>query len=258
MQIQFWQIILISAYAFWMIIDALSFNVGFNRPVIAGFFTGLFLGDIQTGLFVGGSLQLMILGIGTFGGASIPEYATASIIGTVIAVSSTLNPEEAVVIAVPVGLLLINLDVLARFTNSYFQHRADHYAEVPDTDKVLRSNILGMIPWGLSRMLPVLIVLVFGSSVIQTLVDVTPAWLIAGLRVAGGMLPAVGFAILLRFVPTPKHITWLILGFVLAAFLKMSLIGIALIGLAAGIYMYMQRIQQLNTNPAVGGADGDE
>ena len=70
MEIQLWQIILLTAYAFSTIIDGLSFDL-INKPVFAGFIAGLILGDPITGLFIGGTLQLMILGVGTYGGASI-------------------------------------------------------------------------------------------------------------------------------------------------------------------------------------------
>ena len=41
---------------------------GTYQPVTAGFVTGLILGDISTGLFIGGTLQLLSLGISNFGG----------------------------------------------------------------------------------------------------------------------------------------------------------------------------------------------
>ncbi len=259
MQIQFWQIIILSAYAFWTIIDAISFDMALNKPVVAGFITGLVLGDIKTGLFIGGTLQLLILGIGTYGGASIPDYTSGAIIGTVIAVTSqNLDAETAIGIAVPVGLLLVQLDVLARFTNSYFQHRADAYAEIPDTAAICRMNIMGMIPWGLSRMLPVLLVLLFGRDIVDALLQYSPKWLIDGLRVAGGMLPVVGISILLRYVPTKKYISFLIIGFALAAFLKVSMVGVALFGLAAGLLVYKNKVEAEGKVVTVGGADGDE
>lgn len=56
------------------------------QPVIAGFITGLIMGDTTIGLMVGGTLHLMQLGIAAFGGASIPDYFTRAVIGTVFAI----------------------------------------------------------------------------------------------------------------------------------------------------------------------------
>ena len=55
-------------------------------------------------------------------------------------------------------------------------------------------------------------------------------WLGDGLSVAGAVLPAVGFAILLRYLPVKKHFPYLILGFVLTALLTTVFSNIQLLG----------------------------
>ena len=52
----------------------------------------------------------------------------------------------------------------------------------------------------------------------------------AGLTVASGMLPALGFAILLRQMPLKKHGYFLLAGFVMAAYLGMGMLAIAMVG----------------------------
>ena len=37
------------------------------------------MGDLQTGLYIGATLQLMTLGISSFGGASVPDLSDCSI-----------------------------------------------------------------------------------------------------------------------------------------------------------------------------------
>ena len=56
----------------------------------------------------------MVLGVGTFGGASIPDFATGAIIGTALGVVSGKGIQFAIGISVPVGLLMVQLDVFAR------------------------------------------------------------------------------------------------------------------------------------------------
>ena len=71
-------------------------------------------------------------------------------------------------------------------------------------------------------MIPVFLALAFGQPLVEAITNALNgdlAWLGTGLTVAGGMLPAVGFAILLRYLPVKKHIAYLILGFVIAALL---------------------------------------
>lgn len=257
MEITFIQILLLTIYAFVAIYDALETDIGLSKPIQAGFFTGLVMGDVTLGLAVGATLQLMILGVSTYGGASIPDFMTGAIIGTAFGVISGKGIEFAIGLAVPIGLLLVQLDVLARFTNTFFQHRADKYADEGNFKKVETMNILGIIPWGLSRAIPVFIALLFGHEIVDSLVKVFPAWLMNGLSVAGRVLPALGIAILLRYLPVKKYSAYLLIGFVLAAYLKIPMVGVAIIGLALGLLVY-QRSQREAQNAFAGGVNEDE
>ncbi len=63
--IQWWQILLLTLYSAYQICDELTIVSSAGSPVFAGFITGLIMGDVTTGLFIGGSLQLFVLGVGT-------------------------------------------------------------------------------------------------------------------------------------------------------------------------------------------------
>lgn len=67
-----------------------------------------------------------------------------------------------------------------------------------------------------------------------------PKWVTDGLTVAGGMLPVVGIAMLLHYMPIKKFIPYAIIGFVLAAYMNVPVLGIALVGGALG-YIYFTR-----------------
>lgn len=241
MEISIWQILLLSAYGALGIWDELNPQIKLGKPVVAGMMAGIIMGDMSVGLVVGGTLQLMILGVGTYGGASIPDYMTGAIVGTAFAVSSGQGLEFGLAIAVPVGLLMVQLDVLGRFTNTYFQHMADRGAEQRNYRKVELGNLLGMIPWGLSRALPIFLALFFGQDIVTTLLNNSPEWLMTGLKVAGGILPALGIAILLRYMPLKSYWMYAIAGFVAATYLKVPMLGIALVGLVAAGIAYMRK-----------------
>jgi mannose PTS system EIIC component len=256
MHINAFQIIALTIYAFAATFDMLETDIGLSKPVQAGFFTGLIMGNVPLGLAVGATLQLMILGVGTYGGASIPDFMTGAIIGTAFGVISGKGLEFAIGLAVPIGLFLVQLDVLARFTNTYFQHKADKYAEEVNTDAIERMNILGVLPWGLSRAIPVCIALIFGSQIVQGLLTIFPNWLMGGLKVAGGILPALGIAILLKYLPVKKLFAYILIGFILAAYLKVSMVGVALAGLALAFIVYQRN--ESAQNVTVGGMGADE
>lgn len=213
-----WQIILITLYSGVQILDELQIWSGLNTPIGAGFIVGLIMGNIPVGLFIGASMQLMILGVGTFGGASRIDATIGTVLATAFSISiHGMSPQVAISsIAVPVATIMIQLDILARFTNTYFAHRIDHDIETFNYKGIERNYLLGALPWALSRAIPVFLALAFGRGLVQAIANALNgswAWLGNGLSLAGAMLPAVGFAILLRYLPVKKHVAYLILGF---------------------------------------------
>jgi PTS system mannose-specific IIC component len=234
MEIHWWQILLLSLYAGYQILDELQIYSSMSAPVFAGLFSGLVMGDITTGLLIGGSMQLTVLGVGTFGGASRIDANSGTVLATAFSVALGMDPEQAIAaIAVPVASLMIQLDILARFANTYFAHRIDTHVENMNFKAIERNFLLGAVPWALSRLVPVFLALAFGGGLVENVVGYLNGdlkWLGDGLSVAGAVLPAVGFAILLRYLPVKKHFPYLILGFVLTALLTTVFSNIQLLG----------------------------
>lgn len=238
MTLELWQVVVLTVWAGLAMLDALSFNIGMNGIIQTGIFTGLIVGNPELGLVVGGTLQSYALGIGTYGGASIPNYTTAAMFVTAIA-GGLDNVESFITMyGIPIATLTIMFDVAARFANTAFQHAADGFVVTGDVKKIELMNWLGTIPWALSRALPVFFALYFGPDLVDQINKAVPAQLVAGFRVAGKILPAVGFTILLRYLPTVKNAAYLILGFVLVSFLNVSVLGVALVGAAAAILIF--------------------
>ncbi|AVP35955.1 PTS sugar transporter subunit IIC [Staphylococcus felis] len=235
MEILWWQILLLTIYAGYQILDDLQFNI-FGHPVFAGIISGLIMGDITTGLIIGGGMQLTILGVGTFGGASRIDANSGTVLAVAFSVALGMNPQQALAtLAVPVASLMIQTDILARFTNTFFAHRIDAKIEKMDYKGIERNFLYGAIPWALSRAIPVFLALVFGGGVVKNIVDYLNGdlkWLGDGLTVAGAVLPAVGFAILLRYLPLKKHYPYFIIGFIITALMVTLFDGLSGLGTA--------------------------
>ena len=231
--IQWWQILLLTLYSAYQICDELTIVSSAGSPVFAGFITGLIMGDLTTGLFIGGSLQLFVLGVGTFGGASRIDATSGAVLATAFSVAQGIKPELAIAtIAVPVATLLTYFDILGRMTTTYFAHRVDAAVERFDYKGIERNYLLGALPWALSRALPVFLALAFGGAFVQAIVDgvAVVKWLAAGLTLAGRMLPGLGFAILLRYLPVKRNLHYLALGFGLTAMLTVLYSNIQTLG----------------------------
>ena len=88
--------------------------------------------------------------------------------------------------------------------------------------------------WGFSRAIPVFLAIAFGEPVVKGITSFfeTYPWINKGISVAGGILPALGFAMLLKIMPISKYPAFLLLGFIMFAYLKIPLVGIAIAGVA--------------------------
>lgn len=290
MTIAWWQIIILTLYAAYQILDELHHYSALAQPVFAGLISGLVMGDVTTGLIIGGSMQLTILGVGTFGGASRIDANSGTVIATAFSVGLGMDPEQAIAaIAVPVAALMIQTDILGRFANTFFAHRIDANIEEMDYKGIERNYLMGGLSWALSRALPVFLALSFGGNFVNSIVEILNnelSWLGDGLTVAGAVLPAVGFAILLRYLPVKKHLPHLILGFVITAllttvfgnmqmlgetvgsvvdefsgtFISLPMLAIALIGLALALIEYKKTFDksEVPAEQVVGSLEDDE
>ncbi|HFI0048419.1 TPA: PTS mannose/fructose/sorbose/N-acetylgalactosamine transporter subunit IIC [Streptococcus suis] len=236
---QWWQILLLTLYSAYQICDELTIVSSAGSPVFAGFISGLIMGDMATGLTIGAALQLMVLGVGTFGGASRIDATSGAVLATAFSVSQGIDPELAVsTIAVPVAALLVYTDIAGRFSTTYFAHRVDAAVEKFDYAAIERNYLLGAIPWAASRALPVFLALAFGGEFVKTMVDAieTYKWIADGLTLAARMLPGLGFAILLHYLPLKRNLHYLAVGFALTAMLTVLYGNVsALGGAVAGI-----------------------
>ena len=254
MKIELLEIILLSIVGFISVYDDYNTKIGFCKPVVCGLLTGLIMGDIKTGLAIGGTMELMILGGGGYGGSSIPDYTAATIITSAFAIASGQGLEFALALAIPVGLLLLQLDIFVKFVNVFLLHKAKAAVEKNQFQKVALFNDAGMFVWGFSRAVPIFLCLYFGSEFVSSLVELFPQSVMSGLSVAAGFLPALGIAILLKYLPIKNYMAYAIIGFAFATYLNIPMMGVALIGVGLALLKY----NSLDSKQMVTGNGADE
>lgn len=241
------QVVLITLLAYVYNLDRYSTQIAGKVTILWGALTGFVLGDFKQGLEIGATLQLMSLGVSNLGGASMPDYGVAAIISTAIASTTGKGMAAGLAIGIPVGMLVMNLDVVVKIFNSYIARRAQTYADRKEFGKMRKIIPVATVIYPLEAALPVFLAVVFGKPVVEAVLNFMPKWFTVGLNVAGGMLPAVGFAMLLLYMPLSKYGYWLIVGFVLTAFLKVPIMGIALLGVAAAVRQYKALTEKNNS-----------
>lgn len=142
-------------------------------------------------------------------------------------------------------MLAIQLEVVARIIVNFLAHRMLTDVKNHDFKKMQREAWWGPALFSLQTGLPAILIVFFGPDVVKFILHVVPTWVTDGLTVAGGMLPVVGVGMLLRYMPVKKFLSYIIVGFVLAAYLKVGVLGVALIGFAAAYWYFISESKKV-------------
>ena len=201
-----------------------------SRPLVLGPLVGLVLGDLTQGVIIGATLELIFMGNIKVGAAIPPDVITGGVLGTAFAILSGKGPAIALAIAIPVSILaemmISALFVLRAMLNKKF----NQYAEEGNYKKIQWLHIFSGLIRPLLMGFIVLLALQLGANAMRSFLDMIPAWVQSGLQVAGNMLPALGFALLMNLMFNKKVAPYFFLGFILASFLKLPIIAIGGIG----------------------------
>ena len=226
--------------------------------VIVGMISGLIMGDMNTGLMIGGTFQLMSLGVAALGGASAPNYGLATIIGTFIAVRTGTGVDAAIAVGLPVGLLAIQLEVVVRIILNFVAHKMQTDNNEGKWKTMNMEAWIGPILCSLQTIIPTVIVVCFGANVVELILEVIPEWVTNGLSIAAGMLPVVGIGMLMRYMPVKKFLAFILVGFVLSAYLGVPVLGIAIIGFAAAFWYFTTEINKADAVTMAAAEHADE
>ncbi|ECG7610586.1 PTS mannose/fructose/sorbose/N-acetylgalactosamine transporter subunit IIC [Salmonella enterica] len=217
-----------------------------SRPIVTGLLTGLVLGDMETGIVMGASLP--------------PDVVTGGILGVAFAINSGAGAETALLLGLPIATLAL---IVKNIYNGMFIpllcHKADAYAEVGDTRGIERMHLISGI--GLSLMLGIIVTVSYlaGVNMVKGFLDAIPEFIKHGLSVATGIIPALGFAMLARLLINKKVAPYFFLGFVLMAYLKIPVTGIAILGAIVAVVMVnIPKFAASQPAPAQGASHDDE
>jgi fructoselysine/glucoselysine PTS system EIID component len=219
-----------------------------SRPLVLGPLVGLALGDLHQGILIGASLELIFMGNIKVGAAIPPDVVTGGVLGTAFAILSGKGAAIALALAVPISILAEMLLSALFVFRSTFNKLFASYAEEGNYRKVQRLHLLSGILKPLLMGLIGWLSLQLGAGVMKSALDHIPGWVNAGLQVAGNILPALGFALLMNLLFHKKVVPYFFLGFVLAAWMKLPVIAIGALGVI---------IAFLVTNNMPGGAEGE-
>lgn len=201
------------------------------RPLVVSPLVGLALGDLQTGVIIGATLELVFMGAIQIGGAVPPDALVGAGLGTAFAILTGQGAEIALTLALPIAILAQSVKVLLFIVRSGFMTPAIKYAQEGNIRKMKMLNYAGLILQSLMYFSVAFVAIMFGSAAVEAFVNNIPESIMQGLNVAAGLLPAVGFALLLLPMMNLKNVIYFVVGFILVSYLELPIMAVTILGI---------------------------
>ncbi|HHH7546757.1 TPA: PTS mannose/fructose/sorbose transporter subunit IIC [Listeria monocytogenes] len=254
-------IILVVLIAFLAGIEGILDEFQFHQPLIACTLIGLVTGNLTACIILGGTLQMIALGWANIGAAVAPDAALASVASAIILVlggQGVAGIPSAIAIAIPLAVAGLFLTMIVRTLAVPIVHLMDRAAEKGNIPSVEWLHISAICMQGVRIAIPAAALLFIPADSVQSFLEAMPAWLTDGMAIGGGMVVAVGYALVINMMATKEVWPFFVIGFVVAAISQLTLIAIGALGVAlALIYLNLSKMGGGNSNGGGGGNSRD-
>lgn len=201
MEITTLQIVLVFIVACIAGMESVLDEFQFHRPLIACTLIGAVLGDMKTGIIIGGTLEMIALGWMNIGAAVAPDAALASIISTVLVIAGHQSIGAGIALAIPLAAAGQVLTIIVRTITVAFQHAADKAAENGNLTALSWLHVSSLFLQAMRIAIPAVIVAIsVGTSEVQGMLNAIPEVVTGGLNIAGGMIVVVGYAMVINMM----------------------------------------------------------
>ena len=222
-----------------------------HRPLIACTLIGIVLGDMKTGIIVGGSLELLALGWMNIGAALAPDAALASVVSTILVIVGGQDIPTAIALAIPLAAAGQVLTYVVRAITVGFQHAADKAVETGDLNKLDWIHRSALLLQAMRIAIPALIVaMTAGTDTVQSMLAAIPPVVTTGPKIAGGFIAVVGYAMVINMMRAGHLMPFFYAGFVIAAFTDFNLVALGVLGTITAI-IYIQLHPKYNQSKQV-------
>ncbi len=206
----------------------------FHQPLVACTLIGLVTGHLSEGIILGGSLQMIALGWANVGAAVAPDAALASVASAIImvlalqdgSVDSSTAITTSIAVAIPLSVAGLFLTMICRTIAIPMVHFMDVAAEKGSFRTIEMWQILAIVLQGVRIAIPAAALCVVPAVVVTGALNQMPDWLSGGMAVGGGMVAAVGYAMVINMMSSKETWPFFAIGFVLAAIGQLTLIAL--------------------------------
>lgn len=244
--ITFISAILVVIVAFFAGLEGILDEFQFHQPLVACTLIGLVTGNLAAGVMLGGSLQMIALGWANIGAAVAPDAALASVAAAIIMIKGGNFSSEGIAVAtttaIPLAVAGLFLTMIVRTISVGLVHGADNAAKDANISAVERYHLFALLLQGLRIAIPAALLLAIPAEAVQAVLEAMPEWLSGGMAVGGGMVVAVGYAMVINMMATREVWPFFALGFAFAAISQLTLIALGVVGVAiALIYLNLSK-----------------
>lgn len=253
------QIILVVFVAFLAGMEGILDEFQFHQPLVACTLIGLVTGNLEIGIILGGSLQMIALGWANIGAAVAPDAALASVAAAIILVlggQGEAGIPAAIAIAIPLAVAGLFLTMVVRTLAVPIVHMMDKAAEEGNFRKIEVLQVLAICMQGVRIAIPAGALLFIPAQTVQAALESMPAWLTDGMAIGGGMVVAVGYALVINMMASKEVWPFFVLGFVIAAISQLTLIAIGALGVALAL-IYLNLSKMGGSSSGGGSSTGD-
>lgn len=218
-----------------------NFSDALSRPIVGGTIVGLILGDLATGVTIGAAVQAMYLGQVLIGGVATADMAFVSYPSIALAMLAGADATVAVTLAATVGVLGAAVFTGYEILCSVFYSLGDKFIENNDIKKMkITYMVLPPITSFVIRFGITFSIVMLGSAYAADLLAAIPEIVLHIASVLGGILPAVGIAILVTYTLKDfKFIIYFLIGIVCITFLELNMVATAVVGVCLAVMYYM-------------------
>ena len=201
----------------------------FHQPIVACTLIGLVSGHLTEGVMLGGSLQMMALGWANVGAAIATDAALASGASAIIMVLGLGGNTDtqtvisaSIAVAVPLSVAGLFLTMICRTLAIPIVHFQDAAAEKGNFRAIEIWQILAILMQGVRIAIPAAALCFIPADAVT-------------MTVGGGMVAAVGYAMVINMMSTKETWPFFAIGFVLAAISQLTLIALGAIGVSLAL-----------------------
>lgn len=215
----------------------------FHQPILACSLIGIVAGDPVPCIILGGTLQMIALGWANIGAAVAPDAALASVASAIILIQGgqgVAGIPTAIGIAIPLAVAGLFTTMIVRTLSVPIVHMMDGAAEKGSFAAIEFWQIVAVLMQGARIAIPAVALCFIPAEVVQAGLQSIPEWLTTGMAIGGGMVVAVGYAMVINMIANKETWAFLILGFCVAALTEITLISLGAIAMAmVMIYLHL-------------------